>query len=60
MIIMTPLNGVLMKKLFGYQKQIMGLRDQRMKILNEALTGIRVIKFFAWEDSFTAKIDEYR
>ncbi len=35
-------------------------KDERGKVMNEVLQGIRVIKFFAWETSFSEKIKVIR
>ena len=34
--------------------------DARVKLMNEVLTGIRVIKYYCWEKPFKGKIDEIR
>ena len=34
--------------------------DARVKLINEILTGIRVIKYYCWEKPFTGKIREVR
>jgi ABC-type multidrug transport system fused ATPase/permease subunit len=38
----------------------MGLKDQRIKIINEVLSGIKVIKLYAWEQSFLTTITDIR
>ena len=60
MVIMIPFNGALIKKLLGYQKIIMTNRDKRIKLMNEILQGIRIIKFFTWEDSYIKKVGSIR
>jgi len=42
------------------QKDMMNEKDARVKIMNETLQGMRLIKFFAWEASFQNKIAEIR
>jgi hypothetical protein len=32
------------------------IRDRRSRLMSEILDGIRIIKFFAWEDSFVSRI----
>jgi ATP-binding cassette, subfamily C (CFTR/MRP), member 1 len=39
---------------------MMASKDSRVKIMNETLQGIRLIKFFAWEASFQGKISDIR
>jgi ABC-type bacteriocin/lantibiotic exporter with double-glycine peptidase domain len=34
--------------------------DKRSKLLLELLSGMKVIKFFAWENSFLERISGYR
>ena len=60
MILTIPANGVVSKKFWKAQSAIMSLRDNRIKLMNEILSGIRIIKFFAWEDSFISAVDKIR
>ncbi|KAJ3209245.1 hypothetical protein HDU67_006307 [Dinochytrium kinnereticum] len=39
---------------------LMSRTDRRTNAVNEALQGIRIIKFFAWENNFLQKIKEAR
>ena len=39
---------------------IMKTVDARVKLMNEILTGIRVIKYYCWEKPFKGKIDDLR
>ena len=39
---------------------IMKTVDARVKLMNEVLTGIRVIKYYCWEKPFKGKIDDLR
>lgn len=34
--------------------------DQRMRLMNEILSGIKVLKLFGWERSFEEKVKEVR
>ena len=34
--------------------------DKRIKLTNEVISGINIIKFYTWEDPFSAKIEGYR
>ena len=60
MVIMIPINGIIIKKLLKYQEAIMANKDKRVKVISEILRGIRIIKFFAWEESYSRKVNEIR
>lgn len=34
--------------------------DKRIRIMNEILSGIRIIKMYAWEKPFSALVSEVR
>ena len=36
------------------------ITDKRVKIINEVISGIRVIKMYAWEHAFKKKITQLR
>ena len=38
----------------------MKLKDHRIKIMNEVLNGIKVIKLYAWEKAFIRRINDVR
>jgi ATP-binding cassette subfamily C (CFTR/MRP) protein 1 len=44
----------------SYQKKQMRQKDIRVNLINEVLNGIKVLKLYAWETSFMAKIREIR
>ncbi len=60
MILMVPLNIFLMKRLSVYQRLIMMNKDKRLKIMSEILNGMRIIKFFAWEESYIGATNTIR
>ncbi|KAJ3094386.1 hypothetical protein HDU97_008125 [Phlyctochytrium planicorne] len=41
-------------------ERLMAATDKRTDVVNEALQGIRIIKFFAWETNFLRKIKDAR
>ena len=49
MVVATPLSGMLMGSLFKWRRKALAHADERVKLTNDILTGIRVIKFYAWE-----------
>ncbi|KAJ3057372.1 hypothetical protein HK097_008467 [Rhizophlyctis rosea] len=60
LVVSTPLQIVLMRFLSKIRRSVAPLTDSRVKLTQEVLQGIRVIKFFAWEASFSEKIEEIR
>ena len=59
-LIAIPLNILIAKKAEKYQTKQMEYKDHRMKIMNEILGGIRVIKLQGWEHSFISNVQEIR
>ncbi|KAG6861355.1 hypothetical protein C0995_001088 [Termitomyces sp. Mi166 len=59
-VIATPVQTMVMKRLFILRKKSMMWTDKRAKLLQELLGGMKVIKYFAWEAPFLAKIFDYR
>lgn len=60
MIIFIPLNGFITNKIKGTFVSLMKQKDKRVKLINEILNGIKVLKLYAWENSFEKKIKEFR
>jgi ABC-type bacteriocin/lantibiotic exporter with double-glycine peptidase domain len=60
MILLIPLNAVITMKLRNIQKKQMVTKDARIKMMNEVLNGVKVIKLSAWENSFLESITDIR
>ena len=60
MFIMIPLNGFIFSQMSAIRRIKMKETDKRVKLMNEILSGIRVIKYYAWEYAFTQKIRAIR
>ncbi|KAJ1871511.1 hypothetical protein LPJ55_003810, partial [Coemansia sp. RSA 990] len=60
MLISIPTSAQLSRSMRALNKLLMGYRDQRMKIMDEVLSGIKIIKLYAWESSFIRRINEVR
>ena len=56
MILMIPANMLVAKKMRKYQISQMRLKDKRVKLMDEVLNGIKVLKLYAWEPSFSYQI----
>ncbi|CAF1062060.1 unnamed protein product, partial [Brachionus calyciflorus] len=60
MAILAPLNSIFMTKYSKAETEKLKHKDTKMKILNEILNGIKVIKFYGWEISFEKLINKIR
>nr|XP_022316598.1 multidrug resistance-associated protein 1-like [Crassostrea virginica] len=60
MVILIPFNAWIAQKTRDLQVKQMNLKDARIKLMNEVLNGIKVLKLYAWEESFEEKIHEVR
>ncbi|EEB15150.1 multidrug resistance protein, putative [Pediculus humanus corporis] len=60
MIIIIPVNGFLASKMKTLQIKQMKYKDERVKLTNEVLGGMKVIKLYAWEPSFEEQILKIR
>uniref|UniRef100_A0A8D1PWG9 Multidrug resistance-associated protein 1 n=1 Tax=Sus scrofa TaxID=9823 RepID=A0A8D1PWG9_PIG len=56
MIFMVPLNAMMAMKTKTYQVAHMKSKDNRIKLMNEILNGIKVLKLYAWELAFKEKV----
>ncbi|XP_068578796.1 ATP-binding cassette sub-family C member 2 [Cebidichthys violaceus] len=60
MVLMGPINGILATKARKIQIENMKFKDKRLKIMNEILNGIKILKLYAWEPSFQAQVEGIR
>ncbi|KAL3053062.1 hypothetical protein OYC64_005566 [Pagothenia borchgrevinki] len=60
MVLMVPVNAVIAMKTKTYQVAQMKSKDSRIKLMNEMLNGIKVLKLYAWELAFKDKVSEIR
>ncbi|XP_046739583.1 multidrug resistance-associated protein 1 isoform X11 [Diprion similis] len=60
MIILIPVNALIANKVKTLQIRQMKCKDERVKLMNEVLNGIKVLKLYAWEPSFEQQILKIR
>ncbi|KAG8191790.1 hypothetical protein JTE90_026825 [Oedothorax gibbosus] len=60
MILMIPLNAAISIYIRNFQVSLMRDKDARTKLMNEVLNGIKVLKLYAWENSFIKSIMKIR
>ncbi len=56
LLILLPINGFVSAKLRSIQILLMKEKDKRVKLMNEILSNIKILKLYAWENSFIDKI----
>lgn len=60
MLVLVPVNGWISRRIHGEQALVMRKKDHRTKLMNEILNGMKVLKLYAWENSFEQKIFDHR
>ena len=56
LFVSMPLNGVLATLMRKLTLKQMKFKDQRIKLMNEILGGMKVLKLYAWEPSFIGQV----
>jgi len=60
MFTILPVQGVVAKKIGLKRSEMLKSTDERVKTITEILTGIRVVKFYAWEEPFADRVQKTR
>ncbi|NXH86074.1 MRP3 protein, partial [Edolisoma coerulescens] len=60
MVLLIPFNSAIAIKTRAFQVEQMRYKDSRIKLMNEILGGMKVLKLYAWEPSFSEKVLEIR
>ncbi|CAJ0609669.1 unnamed protein product [Cylicocyclus nassatus] len=60
LIAMVPFNSYISVKMRDCQVQQMNHKDERMKLMSEILSGIKVLKLYAWEKSMQNTVLDIR
>ncbi|KAG9326974.1 hypothetical protein KVV02_001924 [Mortierella alpina] len=59
-IILTPVQGIIAKFFMKAKAQKLEAMDGRIRIMNEILSGIKIVKLYGWEESFRDRVNVYR
>lgn len=59
-IFTLPISGITFGLVFKMRVLKMKDTDARVKLMNEVMNGIRIIKYYAWENAFIKKIRSIR
>jgi len=60
LLVSTPATTIFLKKITLYRREMLRHTDQRVKLMNQLLVGIRVLKMYAWEAAQEAAVLEVR
>ena len=60
MLVAIPIGSYGTIKLDNYQRNLLKDKDNRISVVQEAIQGIRIVKWFAWEEQFMEKICQAR
>lgn len=60
MVLLAPVNVVVFSIVGKMRRKVLKYSDLRVKMMNEILFGIRIIKFYAWEKPFKKEVNELR
>ncbi|XP_076628337.1 multidrug-Resistance like Protein 1 isoform X1 [Colletes latitarsis] len=60
LLILIPINVLITNRVKTLQIRQMKHKDERVKLMNEVLNGIKVLKLYAWEPSFEEQILKIR
>ncbi|XP_073473151.1 multidrug resistance-associated protein 1-like isoform X1 [Aquarana catesbeiana] len=60
LILVIPLNAYIAGKVKQLKKSHLKSKDLRIKLLNEILHGIKILKLYAWEPSYQRKVGDIR
>eukprot|EP01119_Soliformovum_irregulare_P013131 TRINITY_DN3467_c0_g1_i1.p1 TRINITY_DN3467_c0_g1~~TRINITY_DN3467_c0_g1_i1.p1 ORF type:complete len:1423 (+),score=460.83 TRINITY_DN3467_c0_g1_i1:67-4335(+) len=60
LLLILPFFSRIASKRGAWEQKGLDLKDERTKEMSEMLSGIRVLKFFGWEESFSQKIQKIR
>lgn len=60
MVFLAPINAKVFSVVAKMRRKVLKYSDMRVKMMNEILTGIRIIKFYAWELPFGKEVSRVR
>lgn len=60
MVLLIPLNAWLASYQKRMQVEMMKFKDERMRLMNEILSGVKVLKLYGWEPSFEDRVKGVR
>eukprot|EP01122_Echinamoeba_exundans_P001098 TRINITY_DN1103_c0_g2_i1.p1 TRINITY_DN1103_c0_g2~~TRINITY_DN1103_c0_g2_i1.p1 ORF type:complete len:1401 (+),score=489.68 TRINITY_DN1103_c0_g2_i1:230-4432(+) len=59
-IVSMPISGIVSSKFGGLRFKQQQASDQRLKLIRELISAVRIVKYYAWEVPFQRNIDNFR
>ncbi|XP_015846686.3 ATP-binding cassette sub-family C member 10 [Peromyscus maniculatus bairdii] len=59
-LLLVPINKVIATRIMASNQEMLHHKDARVKLMTELLSGIRVIKFFGWEQALGDRVKAFR
>ncbi|KAM9734455.1 multidrug resistance-associated protein 1-like [Menidia menidia] len=59
-VLIFPLNGFIAKVRSKLQEAQLKFTDSRIKLMTEILGGIKILKFYSWEEAFLRRVNNLR
>ncbi|XP_038198703.1 ATP-binding cassette sub-family C member 10 [Arvicola amphibius] len=59
-LLLVPVNKVIATRIMASNQEMLQHKDARVKLMTELLSGVRVIKFFGWEQALGDRVKSYR
>ncbi|KAF9207493.1 hypothetical protein BGZ49_000308 [Haplosporangium sp. Z 27] len=59
-VALTPIQGIIASVFMKTKSKKLEAMDERVRLMNELLSGMRVIKLYGWNDSFKERVSVYR
>ncbi|KAG0197883.1 Multidrug resistance-associated protein 1 [Mortierella sp. GBA30] len=59
-LLMMPVQGLVARLFTKAKSQKLEAMDQRIRLMNEILSGIKIVKLYGWEDSFRERVAVFR
>ncbi|XP_012874679.1 PREDICTED: multidrug resistance-associated protein 7 isoform X1 [Dipodomys ordii] len=59
-LLLVPVNKAIATRIMASNQEMLQHKDARVKLMAELLSGIRVIKFFGWEQALGAQVEARR
>ena len=60
MVFLAPINTTVFSIVSKQRRKVLKFSDLRVKMMNEILAGVRIIKFYAWERPFGKEVGRLR